>query len=58
MPKPIGCSMNIRTYVDADISSNSATRRSHTGILVYLKNSLIILVLKAAKYSRIFVFLI
>ena len=34
--------MNIRTYVDEDHAGNLATWRSHTGILIYLNNSLII----------------
>ena len=42
MPKPICCSMKIRTYVDEDHAGNLETWRSHTGILIYLNNSLII----------------
>ena len=42
IPKPRVCSMKISTYVDADHSSNRETRRYHTGILIYLNNSLII----------------
>ena len=34
--------MNIRTYVDEDHAGNLATWRSHTSILIYLKNLLII----------------
>ena len=42
IPKPRGRSVKIRTYVDSDHAVNLETRRSHTGILIYLKNSLII----------------
>ena len=37
---------NIWTYVDADHAGNLETRRFYTGILIYLKNSLIIWLLK------------
>ena len=40
--KPRGCYMKTRTYVDADHAGNLATWRSHTGILIYLNNYLII----------------
>ena len=42
MPKTRGRSVKIRTYVDADHAWNLATRRSHTGIFIYLNNALII----------------
>mmetsp|Transcript_15996 Transcript_15996/g.23839 ORF Transcript_15996/g.23839 Transcript_15996/m.23839 type:complete len:1130 (+) Transcript_15996:7540-10929(+) len=42
MPKTRGRSVKIRTYVDADHAGNLATRRSHTGIFIYLNNALII----------------
>ena len=42
MPKPIGRSVKMRTYIYTDHTGNFATQRSHTGILVYLNNSLII----------------
>ena len=41
-PKSRGCSMTIRIYADADHAGNLETWRSHTGILIYLNNSLII----------------
>ena len=42
MPKPRGRSVKIRTYVDADHAGNLATRRSHSGIFIYLNNALVI----------------
>ena len=42
MPKPRGCSVNIRTYVDADHAGNVATKRSQTETFIYLNNLLII----------------
>ena len=42
MPKPRGRCVRIRTYVDADHAGNLATRRSHSGIFIYLNNALII----------------
>ena len=38
MPKPMGHSVNIRTYMDADHVDNFETRRSHIGILIYFNN--------------------
>ena len=38
--------MKIRTYVDADCAGNFSTRRSLTGILIFLNNLLIICFLK------------
>ena len=34
--------MNIRTYLDAYHADNLSTRRSHTGIFIYVNNLLII----------------
>ena len=36
MPQPHGIGFLIRAYVDTDHASNSVTRHSHTGFLVYL----------------------
>ena len=41
MPEPRGVGFMIITKVDADLASNTVTRRSRTGILVYLNCSLI-----------------
>ena len=43
MIKPLGRPVTIRTYVDANHAGNLANRRSHTGILIYINNSPIIL---------------
>ena len=40
--KPRGCSVNIRTYLDAYHADNLSIRRSHTGIFIYVNNLLII----------------
>ena len=39
MPKPQGFSVKISCYVDADHASNRATRRSHTGVIIYVQNT-------------------
>ena len=39
MPQPRGIGFVILAYVDADHASNSVTRRSRTGFLVYLNNA-------------------
>jgi hypothetical protein len=36
MPEPMGKTVEIHCFVDADHAGNLATRRSHTGILVFL----------------------
>jgi Reverse transcriptase (RNA-dependent DNA polymerase). len=41
MPEPLGNPVVIATYVDANHAGNLANRRSHTGILIYVNNSLI-----------------
>ena len=35
MPKPLGKSVDINAFVDADHAGNKVTRRSHTGVLIY-----------------------
>ena len=42
IPEPRGRYVNIRTSVDSYHAGNLATQRSHTGVLVYLNNMLII----------------
>jgi hypothetical protein len=42
MPKPLGKSVNISCFVDANHAGNVVTRRSHTGILIYVQNTPII----------------
>ena len=39
MPEPLGNPVNIHTFVDANHAGNVVTRRSHTGILVFIQNS-------------------
>ena len=39
MPEPRGRPVNIYTFVDANHAGNVVTRRSHTGILVFIQNS-------------------
>jgi hypothetical protein len=39
MPKPLGNPVNITCFVDANHAGNVITRRSHTGILIYLQNT-------------------
>jgi hypothetical protein len=42
MPEPLGNPVVIAAYVDANHAGNLANRRSHTGILVYVNNALIL----------------
>jgi hypothetical protein len=42
MPEPLGRAMDITCFVDADHAGNIITRRSHTGILIFLQNAPII----------------
>jgi hypothetical protein len=42
MPEPLGNPVNISVFVDANHAGNAVTRRSHSGILIYLQNALII----------------
>ncbi|KAI2499224.1 Reverse transcriptase (RNA-dependent DNA polymerase) [Fragilaria crotonensis] len=39
MPEPLGHPVNIYTFVDANHAGNVVTRRSHTGILLFVQNS-------------------
>ena len=36
MPEPRGEMVNINSFVDSDHAGNMVTRRSHTGIIIYL----------------------
>lgn len=42
MPEPLGHPVNIYTFVDANHAGNVVTRRSHTGVLLFVQNSPII----------------
>ena len=42
MPEPLGYPVNIYTFVDANHAGNLVTRRSHTGILLFVQNSPIV----------------
>jgi hypothetical protein len=42
MPKPRGHSVNISAFVDANHAGNVVTRRSHTGIFIFIQNAPII----------------
>jgi hypothetical protein len=42
MPEPLGNPVNISVFVDANHAGNAVTRRSHSGILIYLQNAPII----------------
>jgi hypothetical protein len=42
MPEPLGYPVNLYTFVDANHAGNLVTRRSHTGILLFVQNSPII----------------
>jgi hypothetical protein len=39
MPEPLGIPVNISVFVDANHAGNIVTRRSHTGILIYIQNT-------------------
>ena len=39
MPEPLGLPVNIYTFVDANHAGNLVTRRSHTGVLLFVQNS-------------------
>jgi hypothetical protein len=39
MPEPLGHPVSIYTFVDANHAGNVVTRRSHTGILLFIQNS-------------------
>lgn len=40
-PKPLGESVSMRVYVDANHAGDMVTRRSHSGVLIYVNNALI-----------------
>jgi hypothetical protein len=42
MPEPLGSAVTISVFVDANHAGNVVTRRSHTGIIIYLQNTPII----------------
>jgi hypothetical protein len=42
MPEPLGHPVHIYVFVDANHAGNLVTRRSHTGILLYVQNSPIV----------------
>jgi hypothetical protein len=42
MPEPLGNTVNISVFVDANHAGNAVTRRSHSGILIYLQNTPVI----------------
>ena len=56
MPEPRGRPVHMVCYVDADHAGNLMTRRSHTGILLYLNNTPIIWYSKKTKYGGIIQF--
>ena len=39
MPEPLGNPVQIYTFVDANHAGNLVTRRSHTGVLLFVQNS-------------------
>lgn len=39
MPKPLGSAVTIRAYVDADHATDSITRKSRTGFIIYINNA-------------------
>jgi hypothetical protein len=42
MPEPLGSSINMTAFVDANHAGNVVTHRSHTGIIIYLQNTPIV----------------
>ena len=46
MPEPLGMSVQINAFVDADLAGDSTTRRSQTGILIYVNMAPIVWVSK------------
>ena len=42
MPKPLGKEVNINCFVDSDHAGNRVTRRSHTGIMIFINMAPII----------------
>ena len=41
MPEPLGKSVVISAFVDANHAGNKVTRRSHTGIVIFINNAMI-----------------
>ena len=41
MPVPLGKPVHINVFVDADHAGNTVTRRSHSGILIFVNNAMI-----------------
>jgi hypothetical protein len=39
MPEPLGKPVDISCFVDANHAGNVITRRSHTGILIFVQNA-------------------
>ena len=39
MPKPLGEGVNVSCFVDADHAGNKITRRSHTGVIMFLNSA-------------------
>ena len=39
MPEALGKSMQIACFVDANHAGNVVTRRSHTGVFIYVQNT-------------------
>ena len=39
IPKPLGMSVNISCFVDVDHAGNKITRRSHTGVIIFLNSA-------------------
>lgn len=39
MPEPLGAAVNITCFVDADHAGNKVTRRSHTGIIIFVNSA-------------------
>jgi hypothetical protein len=42
MPEPLGSPVTISVFVDANHADNVVTHQSHTGMLIYLQNTLIL----------------
>jgi len=42
MPEPLGNPVQVIAYVDANYAGNIKTRRSHTGVLIYINQAPII----------------
>ena len=42
MPAPLGNTLDITCFVDSDHAGNVVTRRSHTGVIIFLNNAPVI----------------